>query len=93
MTIVAVLLSWSAQADTAGEPSGESLLADAERAMSDGDYTEGVARYVQAAARRDSVETARQATLVAFEFGFDRQAVTAAQRWAALSASPDTAQL
>ncbi|MEM7611559.1 MAG: tetratricopeptide repeat protein, partial [Pseudomonadota bacterium] len=47
----------------------------------------------QAAARRDSVETARQATLVAFEFGFDRQAVTAAQRWAALSASPDTAQL
>ncbi|MGB7442779.1 MAG: tetratricopeptide repeat protein, partial [Coleofasciculaceae cyanobacterium] len=75
------------------ESSAAELLASAERAMSDGDYAAGVARYVEAAAARDSVETARQATLVAFEFGFDALAVTAAQRWASLSAKPDDAGL
>lgn len=69
------------------------LLADAERAMTDGDYTAGVSNYVQAAENSDNIETARQATIVAFEFGFDQLATRAAERWASLSQSPDDARL
>lgn len=95
MLFFALLLPARGFADTSAADGGSAgaLLADAERAMSDGDYTAGVKRYVRAAASGDAIETARQATLVAFEFGFDSLAIEASERWAMLSQTPDDARL
>ena len=88
--LLGVVLATAAAADDAGAPA---LIADAERSMSDGDYAAGVRRYVDAALAGDGVETARQATLTAFEFGFDALAAQAAERWAALDPAPWRPQL
>ncbi|MEL7310566.1 MAG: tetratricopeptide repeat protein [Pseudomonadota bacterium] len=77
--VFAVLLTAGAGAAERG-----AALANAERALTEGDYTAGVEAYVAAAATTDNVETARQATLTAFNFGFDKLATTAANRWADL---------
>lgn len=69
------------------------VLADAERAMTDGDFVAGVNRYLEAARVGDSVETARQATLTAYLFGFDAVAAEAAVRWAELDVTPWRAQV
>ncbi|MFK8051511.1 MAG: tetratricopeptide repeat protein [Woeseiaceae bacterium] len=61
------------------------LLGAAEAAMTDGDYKAGVQGYLDTALASDSVETARQATIVATEFGFDQVAVQAAERWAVIA--------
>lgn len=61
------------------------VLALAEQAMTDGDYKAGVQRYVDAALASESIETARQATLVATDFGFPASAATASDRWLALN--------
>ncbi|MEO1580544.1 MAG: tetratricopeptide repeat protein [Pseudomonadota bacterium] len=63
------------------------MLATAERALTDGDYAKGVVAYVEAAQNSDNIETARQATLTAYEFGFDSLTTQAAQRWATLDAN------
>ena len=65
--------------------SQSALIADAEAAMTDGDYIAGVNGYLAAAEGGESIETARQAALVAFDFGFDAVAVDATTRWVALS--------
>ena len=69
------------------------LLADAERSMTDGDFVAGVNRYLAAAQAGDKVETARQATITAYLFGFDAVTVAAAERWAQLDATPWRAQV
>ncbi|MEN7343284.1 MAG: hypothetical protein AAAFM81_10090, partial [Pseudomonadota bacterium] len=72
--------------------SQSALIADAENAMTDGDYIAGVNGYLAAANAGDSIETARQAALVAFEFGFDKLAVEATDRWVELSDGAQEAQ-
>ena len=57
------------------------LLAEAETALNDGDFGAGVAGYLATARASDSAETARQATLTAFHFGYDQIASEAAARW------------
>ena len=68
-------------------------LADAERAALAGDYTGTVAGYVAAAEAGAGLEIARQATLTAFDFGFDVQARKAAARWAGLAKDASEANI
>lgn len=84
LALAAVLLSGVARSDDAEIGA---LLAEAERSMTDGDFVAGVNRYLEAARAGDRVETARQATITAYNFGFDAVAVEAAERWAALDAA------
>ena len=77
-----------AATDTPEAQSREALISQAERAMSTGDYVAGVEGYVAAAAAGKSVESARVATLVAYEFGFDQATIEAATRWQSLATDP-----
>lgn len=60
-------------------------LVRAERALSEGDYRTGVTAYLAAANNSDNIETARQATRTAYDFGFDKTATDAARRWSSLN--------
>lgn len=64
----------------------------AEIALQRGEYEVAAREYSEAAAGSDSVETARQATLVALEHGFDAAALASARRWSELAADPVEAQ-
>jgi tetratricopeptide (TPR) repeat protein len=63
----------------------------AEVALHGGDYLTAVREYRQAAESSDSVEIAQQATRLAFDYGFDAEAVRAAERWVELAPDSDEA--
>ncbi|MEL6870655.1 MAG: tetratricopeptide repeat protein [Pseudomonadota bacterium] len=90
-SFVAAGLLFITCATAAADKSVSEHLADAENAMRAGDYAQGVDGYVAAAAAGAGLETARQATLTAFNFGFDEQTVKAAGYWAAQADSADDA--
>ncbi|MEJ2602312.1 MAG: tetratricopeptide repeat protein [Gammaproteobacteria bacterium] len=57
----------------------------AEIALQRGEHVTGIEEYLKAARSGESVETARQATVVAFDYGYDRIAFEAARRWVELA--------
>jgi len=57
----------------------------AEIALQRGENATGVEEYLKAARAGESVETASQATRTAFDYGYDRVAYEAAQRWVELA--------
>ena len=57
----------------------------AEIALQRGENATGIEEYLKAARAGESVETASQATRTAFDFGYDRLAYQAAQRWVELA--------
>ncbi len=57
----------------------------AEIALQRGEHATGIEEYLKAAQAGESVETARQATVVAFDYGYDRIAFDAARRWVELA--------
>jgi len=57
----------------------------AEIALQRGENATGVEEYLKAARAGESVETASQATRTAFDYGYDRIAREAAQRWVELA--------
>ncbi len=59
---------------------GSHLLA-AEVAMDTDDYLQAVIEYRKAAELSEDVELARRATRIAYEFGFNAEALSAAKRW------------
>ena len=71
------------------DAAAEHLLA-AETALKDRDYLRVSGEYRKAAAASESVEVAREATLVSFNFGFQDDALASAQRW--LQLEPDSDQ-
>ncbi len=76
------------------ESSGASAhLLAAEVALSRDEYLEAAREYRKAAELSSSAEIARQATHVAFGFGFSDVALAAAKRWLALEADSDEALL
>jgi len=84
-------LPMAAQADEEGADSASAHLEQAKSALRSDDYLKAATEYRKAAELSDSVEIARQATRVAFEFGFDDEAVRAAKRWIKLDPDSDEA--
>jgi tetratricopeptide (TPR) repeat protein len=89
-SLVALFLVMPALA-LADEQSASDHVLNAEVALYQGDYLTGVSEYRKAAELSDSVEIARQATRLAFDYGFDEQAVKAASRWVELDPESDEA--
>ena len=65
----------------------------AEMALQRDDYLVAAREYRKAAELTDDVETARQATLVAYSFGFDADALVSAKRWLELDQDSSQALL
>jgi len=59
----------------------------AEIAIERGEYTVAVAHYLNVALQTDDPESAKRATELAYEYGFDAHALAAAERW--LKLEPD----
>ncbi|MDH3432900.1 MAG: tetratricopeptide repeat protein [Gammaproteobacteria bacterium] len=91
--LAAVILATSSvlRADDTGENTASAHLLEAELALHGDDYLRAVREYRKAAELSDSVEIARQATRLAFDFGFDDDAVRAASRWHELEPDSDEA--
>jgi tetratricopeptide (TPR) repeat protein len=90
--LVAIILSTGAlaQGDVPLEV-GKHLL-QAEVALDADDYLEAAQHYVRAAELSDDIALARRATRLAFEFGFNEEALKAARRWRELD-SEETSTL
>lgn len=68
-------------------------LRAAEQALQQHEYKNAAAEYLRAATLSDDPDTARQATRVAFVYGFNADALNAALRWTELDADSDEALL
>jgi tetratricopeptide (TPR) repeat protein len=80
-----------AQVDEVDEVKAHVL--QAEMALQRDDYLVAAREYRKAAELSDDVGTARQATLVAYSFGFDEDALVSAQRWVELDQDSNQALL
>lgn len=78
-------------AEDEGAFSASAHILQAERALHDDDYLKAASEYRKAAELSDSVEIARQATRLAFDFGFNDEAFGAAKRWHELDPDDDGA--
>jgi len=93
-TMIAALILAFPPPSVAGddhEDSDVNHLLEAEVALHADEYLRGVTEYRKAAEQSDSVEIARQATRLAFDFGFHDEAVLAAKRWRELEPDSDEA--
>ena len=80
-----------AQSDDEGADSAAEHLLQAEIALHEDDYLKAATEYVKAAEIGESIEIARQATRLAFDYGFNDQAILAAKRWRELDPDSDEA--
>jgi len=80
-----------AEDDRAGTASAHIL--QAEIALQEDDYRTATREYRKAAELSGNAETARQATLMAFSYGFDEDTLAAALRWRELDPDNDKALL
>lgn len=88
--LVALILAFSPPA-IADESTAADHLLKAEVALQSDDFLAAVVEYRKAAELSDSIEIARNATRRAFDFGFNEEAVKAAQRWVDLDPESDEA--
>ena len=75
----------------ADEPSASSHVIRGDVALHGGDYLLAAREYLQAAELGDSAETAKKATRLSFDFGFNDLALEAAERWVELDPEGDEA--
>jgi len=68
-------------------------ILQAEMALQRKDYLQATIEYRKAAELSDSVETARKATMVAFAYRFDDEALRVAKRWQKLDPDSDEARV
>ena len=68
-------------------------LLQAEMALEKNQYQEAASEYRLAAELSDDPEIAQQATLIAYSYGFNEEALSSAKRWAKLDADNDEALL
>jgi len=88
--LLALILAFSPPA-MADEDTAADHLLKAEVALQGDDLLTAVVEYRKAAELSDSIELARNATRRAFDFGFNEEAVKAAQRWVDLDPKSDEA--
>jgi len=82
-------ISW---ADEESEEVASHVLA-AESALNQHEYQEAASEYRQAAELSEDPEVARQATRIAYTYGFNEDAISSARRWARLAPDDDEALL
>ena len=87
----AALLILAAPAAVADERSASDHVLKAEVALHSDDYLTAVREYRKAAELSESVEIAQQATRLAFDYGFNAEAIEAAERWVELAPASDEA--
>jgi len=89
----ALVLATSAysQGKEEGPETASDHLLQAEIALHGDEYLKAATEYRKAAQLSDSIEIARQATRLAFDFGFNDEARLAAQRWHELAPDGDEA--
>ena len=91
LTAASALLVLAASAAVADERSASDHVLQAEVALHKDDYLTAVREYAEAAELSESVEIAQQATRLAFDYGFDTEAIEAAKRWVELAPASDEA--
>jgi tetratricopeptide (TPR) repeat protein len=79
----------TALAEDEQQESVRAHMLEAEVAMQADDYLRAAQEYRKAAELSDSVEIASQATRIAFSYGFNDEALIAAQRWLELDSDSD----
>lgn len=82
-----------ANAQDADADAANAHILQAEIALKRNDYLVAAREYRQAAMLTDDVETARQATRIAYSFGIDEEALLSAERWWKLDSENDEALL
>jgi tetratricopeptide (TPR) repeat protein len=90
MALILTVPSFARDGDAEAESAASHLLS-AEIALHADDYLQAVTEYRKAAERSESADIARQATRLAFDFGFDDEALRAAKRWRDLDPDSDEA--
>jgi tetratricopeptide (TPR) repeat protein len=90
--LVALSLSVVSRADEESEEVASHVLA-AETALDRHEYQVASSEYRQAAVLSDDPEVARQATRIAYTYGFNKDAISSARRWAKLAPDDDEALL
>jgi tetratricopeptide (TPR) repeat protein len=91
LLLAAVFLVVAGAPSLADDKSASDYVLAAEVALHNRDYLTAVTEYRKAADISERVEIARQATRLAFDYGFDKQAVKAAGRWVELDPDSDEA--
>jgi tetratricopeptide (TPR) repeat protein len=88
-----VLFCQTGLADEKARSEAAAHLLQAELALQSNEYREAAAEYRKAAELSSNVDVARQATRVAYSFGFNEEALRAAKRWQELDEESDEALL
>ena len=92
MALFCMLASIPAVADEESEEAAN-LIISAEEALRGKQYKTASADYLAAAMISEDPEVAKAATRVAYTYGFDDDAISAARRWADLEADSDEARI
>lgn len=90
--ILGMALVWQSGPAYANE-TADALVAEAQQALDEQRYKEGVEAYRKAAELSDDIEIAQQAARVAYSYGFNKDALVAARRWVELDPESDEALL
>jgi tetratricopeptide (TPR) repeat protein len=90
-TVAAAFFLLAPSDSAADETSASDHVLAAEVALHNDDFLTAVTEYRKAAEISDRVEIARQATRLAFDYGFNEQAIKAATRWVELDPESDEA--
>ena len=90
--LAALSMSGICWADEESDEVASHVLA-AESALNQHEYQEAASEYRKAAELSEDPEVARQATRIAYTYGFNEDAIIAARRWAGLAPDDDEALL
>ena len=94
LALASIPAIWSlATAEEADAEAVNAHILQAEIALQRDDYLVAAREYRMAALLSDDVETARQATRIAYSFGIDEDALASAKRWRELESDNDEALL
>jgi tetratricopeptide (TPR) repeat protein len=96
LTLLITVLALAAQAAAADDGKSEKATAhllQAEIELQRNEYKAAAEEYAKAAELSDDVEVARQATRVSYSYGFNEDALRAAERWLELDEDNDEAML
>jgi tetratricopeptide (TPR) repeat protein len=92
-TMALALYCQTGLADEKARSEAAAHLLQAELALQSSEYRQAATEYRKAAEVSSNVDVARQATRVAYSFGFDEEALRAAKRWRELDEESDEALL
>jgi tetratricopeptide (TPR) repeat protein len=93
LPLLASCATVSVRADDAAGKDADAHILQAEIALQRNEYKQASEQYREAAEGSDDVEIARQATQISYTYGFNEDALRAAERWVELDQDSDEALL